>query len=102
MSETPLSITIDEQPALTVVRVVGDVPASQAGTVEDTLLPHLAAPGVDVEIDLSGLTFLSSTGLSVFVQLMRRAKQAKRTLRYTRPSPHIERMLRIANLPVGD
>ena len=100
MKETPLGITVDEQPSLTVVRVVGDVPASQAGAIEDTVLPHLTGPGVDVEVDLSGLTFLSSTGLSVLVQLMRRARQAKRTLRYTRPSPHIGRMLRIANLPV--
>lgn len=100
MSESPLSITVDEQPSLTVVRVVGDVPASQAGAIEDTVLPYLAGPGVDLEVDLSGLTFLSSTGLSVLVQLMRRAKQSKRVLRYRRPSPHIERMLRIANLPV--
>jgi hypothetical protein len=37
----------------------------------------------------------------VLVQLARRSKQAKRALRYSRPSAHIERMLRIANLPVA-
>ncbi len=101
MKETPLAITVDEQHSLVVVRVTGDVAASQAGSIEDTVLPHVSSAGVDVHVDLSGMTFLSSTGLAVFVQLMRRAKQAKRTLRFTNPSPHIERMLRIANLPVG-
>ena len=101
MSETPLSITVDEQAAATVVRVVGDLPASQAGVLEDTVLPLLSGPGTDIEVDLSGVTFLSSTGLSVLVQLVRRAKQAKRALRYCRPSAHIERMLRIANLPIA-
>jgi len=101
MSETPLSITVDEQAAATVVRVAGDLPASQAGVLEDTVLPLLAGPGTEIEVDLSGVTFLSSTGLAVLVQLARRSKHAKRALRYSRPSAHIERMLRIANLPVA-
>jgi anti-sigma B factor antagonist len=101
MSETPLGITVDEQTSITVIRVVGDIPASQAGVLEDTVLPLLGGPGTDIEVDLSGVTFLSSTGLSVLVQLVRRAKQQKRALRYCRPSAHIERMLRIANLPIA-
>lgn len=101
MSEAPLSITVDEQPSTTLVRVSGDLPASQAGALEDAVVALLGGPGSDIEMDLSGVTFLSSTGLAVLVQLVRRAKQAKRTLRYSRPSAHIERMLRIANLPIG-
>lgn len=101
MNENPLSITVDAQPSATIVRVVGDLPASQAGVLEDTVVPLLSGPAGDLEVDLAGVTFLSSTGLAVLVQLARRAKQAKRVLRYARPSAHIERMLRIANLPIG-
>lgn len=101
MNETPLSITIDEQPSSTLVRVAGDLQASQAGVLEDAVVSLLGGPGCDIEVDLSGVTFLSSTGLAVLVQLVRRAKQSKRTLHYSKPSAHIERMLRIANLSVG-
>jgi anti-anti-sigma factor len=47
------------------------------------------------------MTFLSSTGLAVVVRLARAARQAKREFRLLQPPPHIERMLRIANLATG-
>jgi len=96
-----MEILVEQAADRVIVRVVGDVTASRSGDLEDRVVPSVGAGLPPVDIDLAGMSFLSSTGLAVLVQLARRAKQAKRVLRYARPSAHIERMLRIANLPIG-
>jgi anti-anti-sigma factor len=46
------------------------------------------------------MPFLSSTGVAVLVRLSRRARQGKRQFAMFNPTAHIERMLRIAGLPI--
>lgn len=101
MSDSPLEIDIKEEGATVRIAVRGDVTASRAGDLEDRVLPVLDGPATRIELDLSGMLFLSSTGVAILLRLFRRARQGQREFAVLNPTPHIERMLRIANLPVG-
>jgi anti-anti-sigma factor len=101
MNDSPLAIHVEVIGPVAKVTVRGDVSASRSGDLEDQLLPVVDGPVPTIEVDVSSMTFLSSTGLAVLVRLSRRARQGKRAFVLVRPSSHIERMLRIANLSIG-
>ena len=101
MKDTPMEILVEQAADRVTVRIVGDPSASRSGDLEDRVLPLVGAGLLPVDLDLSGMSFLSSTGLAVIVRLMRQARQAKQPMRLLNPVSHIERMLRIANMPVG-
>lgn len=101
MKESPLQFEVTAEGEVVRVTVRGDACASRAGDLEDRVLPLLDGPATRIELDLSGMTFLSSTGVAVLVRLSRRARQDKRQLVLLNPTGHIERMLRIAALPIG-
>ena len=96
-----MEILVEQSADRVTVRVVGDVTASRSGDLEDRVVPFVGAGLPPVDIDLSGLSFLSSTGLAIVVRLMRMARQGKQPMRLMNPVAHIERMLRIANMPIG-
>jgi anti-anti-sigma factor len=100
MNETPLEIEVVTDGSVARVAVRGDLTASRAGELEDRALPLLDGPVTRLELDLAKMPFLSSTGVAVLVRLSRRARQGKRQFMMLNASPHIERMLRIAGLPV--
>jgi anti-sigma B factor antagonist len=64
------------------VTVVGEVDSSTAPALRDCLLTALERPGsAAVEVDLSGVTFLDSAGLSALATAHRAAVSADRPLR---------------------
>jgi anti-anti-sigma factor len=101
MNETPLEIDVVIEGTVARVTVRGDLTASRAAELEDRALPLLDGPVTRVELDLGGMPFLSSTGVAVLVRLSRRARQGKRQFAMFNPTAHIERMLRIAGLPIA-
>jgi anti-anti-sigma factor len=66
----------------------------------DELLARLSvffADGGDAELDLSGVTFVDSSAIRLFIQLQRaRAEEGRLVL--VAPQPHVERVLEVAGL----
>ena len=63
------------------ISVVGEVDSSTAPGVRDCMLAALRRPGTaPVQVDLSGVTFLDSAGLSALAMAHRAATGAGRTL----------------------
>jgi len=64
------------------VTVAGEVDSATAPGLRDCLLGALdRSPGTPVEVDLSGVTFLDSAGLSALATAHRAAVRADRVLR---------------------
>jgi anti-sigma B factor antagonist len=64
------------------VTVHGDIDATTAPALRESLLEVLGRPGVaEVEVDLCGVTFLDSAGLSALATAHRAAQGADRVLR---------------------
>lgn len=56
-----------ENGAGTVVAITGEIDVSHASTLRRTLLAEIAEPGAAVTVDLAGVTFLDSSGISVLI-----------------------------------
>src|SRR5262249_31377795 len=80
---------------LLVVAVAGECDLDNASELDFALTQ---APGADVYVDLSEVTFLDSTTLNALIGAQRRADDAGARLAIVRTSPVVERVLEVANL----
>ena len=101
MAMHELRVSVEQVPGMAVVRLTGDVTAANIDPVRKAIAEAIALKQPKVAIDLAETLFLSSPGLAVLVRLMRQARQHKQPMHLLDPVPHIERMLRIANMPIG-
>ena len=84
--------------------LVGEIDASNTTTLGAALqiLPEAAqASGGDdrtIEVDVSGVTFIDSSGLRTLVELAQRAQQAGRKVALTDTPSNVARLIEIAEL----
>ena len=79
----------------------GDIVASRAEQIlADTLGWMGSSPGqgTEMEIDLSGVRFIDSTGVGLMVRVRREALERGVQLRFTGPSPAVRNVLRILRM----
>ncbi|HEX8305227.1 MAG TPA: STAS domain-containing protein [Jatrophihabitans sp.] len=82
---------------LTVLEVRGEVDLHSAAQLQDRLLQVIAG-GQSVVVDLTGLSFLDSTGLGVLVAARNQAQQAGAQLRLVCTSDRMLKLFRITGL----
>jgi anti-sigma B factor antagonist len=90
--EPMLEVTTDEPGGF---RLVGELDASNWQELSDVLGAALEA-GQKVTIDLSGLTFMDSSGVKMLFQLAGVARSQSRSLVVYSPSSSVARVLEIA------
>lgn len=86
-----LSVTVVDR----VISVVGEVDASSVGRLVAALRP---VPDGDVIVDLSGVTFLDSSGLRVLVEAHHDAQANGGSLLLRRPASVVRRLLEVSGL----
>lgn len=84
-------------PTATGLVVSGELDLATAGQLADHLDP-LPGHGAEVRVDLSGLTFLDSSGLRVLIEAHQRAEVAGRTIVFTGVSIVVRRILELAGV----
>jgi len=82
----------------TVVEIRGELDLSSAPALRDRLLEIAADGPVRLILDLSGLTFMDSTGISVLVATERQAHVLGGTLSLAGPQKVVARVLHITSL----
>jgi len=92
-------LTIGIEPAGSVVR------ALVRGELDESTAPKLISgirdavkPGQDVVLDLGGLTFCGSAGLSALILIERQVTEGNGTLEVSRPTPFLVQLLQMAGL----
>jgi anti-anti-sigma factor len=80
--------------------VAGEIDAHTAGDLAAALEPFTDAPtgGSDVSLDLSGVTFMDSSGIRVLIDAHRRVEAAGDRLVVANPSRAVRRLLEISGL----
>jgi anti-anti-sigma factor len=76
--------------------ISGELDLATEPIVRGHLLPH-AVPGAEVRIDLSDVAFVDSTGLQMFVQVLR-AVGDEGHLVLTGARPFVRRIIRVSGL----
>jgi anti-anti-sigma factor len=90
-----LSLDVRAADGTVVISVAGEVDMATAPQLDACLCEHTDA---DVVVDLSGVTFLDSTGLSTLVSARRSLRETGHTLRTTGEQDHIRAVLEVAGL----
>jgi anti-sigma B factor antagonist len=85
----------DEGP--TVVKLLGELDLSTAHQLE-ACLDGLGADGADVRLDLSGLSFCDSSGISAMVMAAKRVRKRGGYLFIVSPQPAVRSVLEITGL----
>src|SRR5438874_1268410 len=81
------------------VRLEGDIDLEAVPAVRLTLLKALRAnPGCTVQVDMSRVTFLDSSGMGMLVGVHKQAVAAGAVLRIVNPHERVEFVLAVARL----
>jgi anti-anti-sigma factor len=92
-----LTISVSRLNGLLWVTLEGDLDLEAARRLEREL-DRIDLGETDVRVDLSGLSFIDSTGLSVLLGLASRAQEAGRRIALVRPTPAISRLLHLVDV----
>jgi anti-sigma B factor antagonist len=90
-----MSIVQDRTEEGWLIRVDGDVDLASAPALEDALEKAGEDP---VRVDLSGVTFMDSSGLRVLLAASKRAKERGHHLTLASPAGPVRRLLEITGL----
>jgi anti-sigma B factor antagonist len=90
-------LEISDQGSTRVVRVSGEIDILSAPDLREALLPAFDAAS-SVVLDLSGVSFLGSSGLAVLVEARDQAERSRHQLRLVRPSRVVSRALEATGL----
>ena len=102
MGEGVLDVTVefgggDARP-WPVVKVLGDVDIETSPILEEQLQSVLDQGYSSIIVDLAGVTFLDSTGLSVLIGSLRRCEAAAGHLRLESPRANVQKVLEVTGL----
>jgi anti-sigma B factor antagonist len=93
-----LQLAVDmPAPATTLITVAGEIDATTAPELADTLRPHLTTQGI-VLVDLSAVTFLSAIGLRVLVEAHQSTHASGGTLKLITGPRCVNRILALTDL----
>ncbi len=81
-----------------VLAVSGELDLAAASSLEEELDRALTSGSQLIVIDLKGLDFIDSTGLSVLVRAHQRAQEAGLNLGLVNPGAQVERLLSLTGL----
>ena len=75
------SVTVDERDGVTVVRVVGELDVFSVGTLRESLDDVVidAVGTTNLVVDLTGLTFMDSSGLGALVRTQKKVRVLRGT-----------------------
>jgi anti-sigma B factor antagonist len=95
---TDLSIQRRDDDRGVVLALFGELDVVSAPTLEQTLSEVLEQPHARVMLDLNGLRFVDSAGVSVLIKAKQRAETHGRILVLRRPTEQLERVFALVGL----
>ena len=91
------SVRVEREAAREVVRLIGELDLSTIEHLQEAT-EVLNGHGRSVHFDLGGLSFIDSTGLRYFVEILQLAQREGFTLTLTRPRPDVFRVFELTSL----
>ena len=93
-----IDVTTRQESGCTVVTVVGEVDVYTAPTLDEALSATLAEGNTCVVVDMTGVDFLDSTGLSVLVKALKRIREADGSLNVVVSADRVAKVFRLTGL----
>ena len=93
-----MTLTIEQTGPFPVARLMGEWRSTDDQNYHDELHGLVTGPGAKLAIDLSGLNMLDSGGLSVLINLVRRARTKESRVVLVAPSPFVAGVFEVTRL----
>lgn len=93
-----LEVLVGEGAGRSVVTVVGELDAHSAPKLQAHLDPLSERVGAAIVVDLSGVTFIDSTGLGVLVTTLKRVRETDGSLDVVATAPRVLKVFAITGL----
>jgi anti-sigma B factor antagonist len=93
-----IKVDIDKSDDKTVVLVAGEIDAYTAPKLREALLPLAEEPNPDLIVNLKDVSYMDSTGLGVFVGLLKKIRKNDGHLNLVELSERLERLFSITGL----
>ncbi len=93
-----LSVSTRDEDGRTIVAATGEVDVYTAPVLDDALSTAVAGGATRVVVDLSGVDFLDSTGLSVLVKALKRVRDSDGSLDVVVTAERVNKVFRITGL----
>lgn len=93
-----LKVAVREMPGQTVVELSGELDLATVATLREALVVLDLDSGLDMEVDLSGLSFLGSTGVGLIVTACKRVRASGGTFSATCDHNLARRVLEVSGL----
>lgn len=93
-----LHVSTEDVGGRTVVRAVGEVDVASGDRLRDALARAVTDGRKDLVVDLTGITFMDSTGLGILVGALKRVRLAGGTLELVISSERLLKVFRITGL----
>jgi anti-sigma B factor antagonist len=93
-----LDVSTTRQGPCAVVSIGGEIDPGTAGELSDAALTAMQEIGPSLVLDLSGVTFMDSTGLKVLLAVHQRARLAGGRLVLAAPTRSVRRVVDITGL----
>jgi anti-sigma B factor antagonist len=94
----PITVTRTDRGPVVIVHVSGEIDMATSDTMAEHVLGRLAERPATLVIDLSGVAFLGSAGLSVLIEASQQAEEGVTTLRIVATAAPVLRPLEISGL----
>jgi anti-sigma B factor antagonist len=98
MQQDLLTVDVIPEGDHVIVRLTGEIDLSTAQAVRDAALRAMRQHGGPLHIDLSGVTFMDSTGLEVLLSTRRRATLSGGQLQLIDPTHAVLRVLEVTGV----
>ena len=95
---TTLELTVSEHGGETVVGAAGELDVNTAPELREQLARLVNEGARQIVVELSDVSFVDSTALSVLVSALKRLRQADGDLQLASPTPSVRRVFEITGL----
>ena len=93
-----MKTTIQETDGKTMVTVTGELDTNTSPKFQADIAPLMTREGLDVELDLEGLEYISSKALRIIISLQQAVMANKGNLRITKVSPSVREVFDMTGL----
>ncbi len=93
-----LTIEVEKRAGASLIRVIGEVDLYSSPELRKTVLKVIPKAAEGVEVDLSGVEYIDSSGVATLVEGLRSAREHDKKFILVSPSPGVMQVLELARL----
>jgi anti-sigma B factor antagonist len=98
MKEPPMEVSLEDVNGIKLLRVRGELTGHEKDTLVETFTDILGTPKARIVLDISGVSYMNSSGLGELVRMVGQANVQEARVILASPAPYISGILETTRL----